>query len=73
MKSPHRRQKNELNEQSDRNEAFYMPSMLTLRLLLICQLKCDRIDPGPPGVLDRHYMYESSCDRHMNDEIYKTF
>ena len=25
------------------------------------------------GVLDRHCMYESSCDRHMNDEIYKTF
>ena len=24
-------------------------------------------------VLDRHCMYESSCDRHMNDEIYKTF
>ena len=53
MKSPHRRQKNELNEQSDRNEAFYMPKMLTLYLLLICQLKCDRIDPSPPGVLDR--------------------
>ena len=24
-------------------------------------------------VLDRHCMYESSCDRHLNDEIYKHF